>query len=155
MKLTTRVVAVAAAAALTVALPSAAHAGGKPEAAKTKAAAAQAAAAKKAAEARKKAEQARSSFAFPGAVTAVGADTVTVTRKERGVVVSRSFAVNGQTAVRRDGSRSSLSAVQVGDRVVVIGTRVNGVLTARKVLAQSAAKTAQPVPATPTATIVI
>ena len=162
MKLTHRAVAVAAVAALTVALPGAAHAGGKPAAKGTKAAqeakgkAEQAR--KKAEQARKKAEEARKHFAFPGTVTAADTATATITisRKERGVTVTRSFVLDGASEVKRNGVRATLADVRPGDKAVVVGVRRNGVLVVRKLNVSSTepAPAASPTPA-PAPAIVI
>lgn len=167
MKLHRSVVALSAAAALTLGMPGAAyaHAGhshkGKPKAASAqqqqKAAKAKAAAAAKREAARKKAEQARARFTFPGKVISVDATGLQITRKERGVVVTRSFVLAPNAVVKRDGVQIPLASVVAGDHVVAQGRKVNGVLTVDKL---NVARATTPAPApvlsdTPTATIVI
>lgn len=166
MKLHRSTVAVCAAAALTFALPTAAHAA--PAKAKGKAAAAQQqkagkakaeAARKKAEAARKKAAEARSRFTFPGTVTAVSPTGLSITRKERGVTVVRAFVLAPHAVVKRDGVRIPLSAVGVGDKVTAQGRRVDGVLTVEKLnVAAGTVTTPAPAPVVPdsaTATILI
>lgn len=160
MKLHRSAVAVCAAAALTLTLPSAAHAGGhSTSAAKGKAAAAAKHQAQKAAKAlaeaaRKRAAEAKAHFTFPGTVTAVSATGLSVSRKERGVTVVRSFVLAPDALVKRDGLRIGLAAVQVGDKVVAHGHRVGGQLVVSRVIVAPA--TVVPVVSdTATATIVI
>ena len=166
MKLDRRVVALGVVAALTFGTPAAAHAGSKSashgkkasvSAQKAKANKAKADAARKKAEAaRKKAAEARSRFTFPGTVVSVSATGLTVTRKERGVVVQRSFVMDPAAQVKRDGVRVSLAAIQPGDHVMAQGRRVDGQLRVLKLNASSPVAGVQPpVSDTPTATIVI
>ena len=162
MKLHRRVAVLGVVAALTVAAPTTAHAagsGGKGKA-KTKTAAAQqhkkAPNATAEAARKKKAEEARSRFTFPGKVVSVGTDSLQITRKERGVVVTRDFVVDAAAVIKRDGARIALADVQPGDRVVAHGRKVNGVLRVTKINVESAVVAPAPVEtATPTAAIII
>ena len=152
MKLHRRVVAVGAVAALVLGTPTAALAAGHGAPTAGQKAAAAKAAAKKAA-AQKKAAEARAKVTFPGTVVAVGEGTVTLSRKERGVVVSRTFVVGPQAEVKRDGVRGTLALVRPGDKAVAQARRVGSQLVVHKLLVAAAAVPV--VPATPTATIVI
>lgn len=159
MKLDRRVVAMGAVAALTLATPSAALAAGKSAPSKSKVSNAQAAKAKAAAAAkreaaRKKAEEARAKFTFPGTVVSVSATGLTITRKERGVVVQRTFVLDSTAVVKRDGVRVALADVKPGDHAMAQGRKVNGVLTVFK-LNVSSPVPAPVVPDTATATILI
>ena len=140
MKLVSRAVALGAVAALTFAVPTAAHAGSAGNHAQ---AAAKAKANDKAEQGRKKAQQARS-FAFPGAVTAVTGSTITLSRKERGVLVSRTFVLDSGSKIKRDGANGALADVRAGDRAVVVGVRRDGVLVVRKLHVRSATPTTAP-----------
>ena len=156
MKLSTRALAVTAAVALTLSTPVAAHAGGPGSGkAKGKTAAAQQAKKKADADRKKKAEQARAKFTFPGKVASVSADGLRITRKERGVVVTREFVLDAAAVVKRDGARITLADVQPGDHVVAQGRKVDGVLRVFKLNVESAVAPAPVETATPTATIII
>ena len=167
MKLTSRVVAVGVVAALTLGTPAAASAAGPGSKAKGKTTAAQqqakAKAAKAAAQARaeaarkKKQQEARSRFAFPGTVVSVSETGLKITRKERGVTVTREFVLDRAAVVKADGVRIALADVAPGDHVVAHGRRVGADLVVSKLnVERRAAPAPAPVEtATPTATIVI
>ena len=155
MKLVTRVVAVSAVAALTLGTPTAAFAGGKGgHSSKGKTTSAQKASKGKAAEARKKAderrkkaEEARRRVTFPGTVTAVDATSVTISRKQRGVTVSRTFTLGDKADIRRDGVRNALP-VQ-GDHAMVQAVRKDGQLVVVKVRASAPKVEEAPAPTAP------
>jgi hypothetical protein len=162
MKLHTRLVAVGTIAALAMATPAAAHAAGKPDKpAKGKPAAAAKGQAKALgaqldrARGAKKAAQERGRFALAGTVTAVDAATatVTITRKQRGVVVDQQLAVDPAAQIRRDGLAIALADVQVGEKVVAHTRRVDGKVVVVKL--NVASQVSEPVSDTATATITI
>lgn len=157
MKLHRSVVALGAAAALTLSLPAAAHAAPASKAkGKTVAAQKQAAAKAKAAEARKKKDEKKRHEAFPGTVTAVGAGTVTISRKVRGVTLARTFHVAPGAVVKLEDARVSLAQVQVGDKAVAHLRRVGGAVTVVKLnVDRPAAPAAPAAPDTATVGIVI
>jgi hypothetical protein len=152
MKLDRRVVALGAVAALTLGTPSAAFAAGHGSSSKAKGGhSAQAGKAKEAAK-KKKDEKAR--VTFPGTVVSADAASITVSRKERGVVVQRTFVVDARTEVKKDGVRGTTALAQPGDHAVVHARRVDGRLVAHKVNVSAPTAAVTP-PDTPTATIVI
>lgn len=172
MKLHRSVVALSAAAALTLGLPGAAyaHAGHGHTTPKVssaqqhkvkavnaaKAAKAKAAAAAKREAARKKAAEARARFTFPGKVASVGATGLQITRKERGHVVTRDFVLSPSAVVKRDGVRITLADLLPGDHVVAKGRRVGSELVVDRMNVERRADAPAPVvPDTATATILI
>lgn len=162
MKLVHRMVTVGVVATMALGTPAAAHAA-PGSSAKGKAAAAQAQAKAKAAKAaaqaraeaarKNKQQEERSRFTFPGTVVSVSATGLAITRKERGITVTRQFVLDAAAVVQRDGARIALADVQAGDHVVAQGKRVDGVLRVVKLNVESAAAPVET--ATPTATILI
>jgi hypothetical protein len=162
MKLHTRLVAVGTVAALAMATPAVAHAAGKPDKpAKGKPAAAAKGQAKalgaqleRARGAKKSAEE-RGRFVVPGTVTAVdvATSTVTITRKQRGVVVDQQLVVDPTAQIRRDGVVIALADLQVGEKVVAHTRRVEGRVVVVRI--NVASQVSEPVSDTATATITI
>lgn len=163
MKLHTRLVTVGTIAALALATPAVAHAkpgsSGKP--AKAKPAATEKGPAKSLvarldrAKGAKKAAEGRGRFTLPGTVSSVdvATSTVTITRKQRGVVVSRQVVVDPKAQIKRDGVLIALADVQVGDHVAAHLRRVDGKLVVVKM--NVASPVTEPVSDTATATITI
>jgi hypothetical protein len=162
MKLHTRLVAVGTVAALALAAPAVAHAAGKPgKPQKAKPTAAEKGQAKALgarldrAKGAEKAAEARGRVTVPGAVSAVdtAASTISITRKQRGVVVSRQLVVDPKAQIRRDGVAVALADVQVGDRAVAHARLVAGKLVVVRI--NLASQVSDPISDTATATITI